>query len=494
MVLSRRKRMVLLTFSAPFLMTVLAWSVFSTPLAYAAQNIGPTDPNIKYVGRWDTSSTTVATSYWPGAYLMTAFTGTTVSIRLASSANFYTTIDHGADVFHSNASGTINLTLTPLASGTHTLRVAAFTEGDFIHFQGLVLDTGATTVAPNLSSQLIEFIGDSITAGATDTKRALSDYAWLIGEQLGVRHTQIAQGGICLVDNVSCPSGSSIGMSRQFFKLQTVAFPNSPNWDFSRYQANAVVINLGTNDFNRDSDAQFQSTYETFLRGIRSVYPAARIFVLRTFANVKVAPTQAAIQTVGDPNVQFVDTTGWLTSSDFTDGIHPSDSGQMKVANRLAPLIASALGGSGGTNVLTNGNTEAGTTGWLVFGSGTLTSNTSVVHSGTHSLLLTGRTAAWNGISQTVTSKLTNGKSYTSMVWVRTQSGTSSAKVTLALTVNGSTSFVTLAPSTAVNSSGWTLLSGTATVSWSGTLSNAVWYVETASGTDNFFIDDALFQ
>jgi endo-1,4-beta-xylanase len=147
-----------------------------------------------------------------------------------------------------------------------------------------------------------------------------------------------------------------------------------------------------------------------------------------------------------------------------------------------------------GTNLLTNPGTESGTTGWAVFGSGSLTSNTSVFHGGTHSLLLTGRTAAWNGISQSVTSKLTNGKSYTTQVWVRLQSGTASAKVTLALTVNGTTSYVTLAPATAVNASGWTLLSGTATVSWSGTLSNAIWYVETASGTASFFVDDASFK
>ena len=145
-------------------------------------------------------------------------------------------------------------------------------------------------------------------------------------------------------------------------------------------------------------------------------------------------------------------------------------------------------------SLLTNGNAEAGTTGWAVFGSGSLSSNTSVIHGGTHSLLITGRTAAWNGISQTVTSKLTNGKSYTTQVWVRTQTGTPSAKVTLALTVNGTTSYITLTSTTTVNSSGWTLLSGTATVSWSGTLSSAIWYVETASGTDSFYIDDASFQ
>jgi hypothetical protein len=144
--------------------------------------------------------------------------------------------------------------------------------------------------------------------------------------------------------------------------------------------------------------------------------------------------------------------------------------------------------------LLTNGNAESGTSGWAVFGSGSLSSNTSVVHGGSRSLLLTGRTASWNGISQDVTSKLTNGKSYTTSVWVRTQSGTPGAKATLALTANGSTSFVSLTPTTTVNASGWTQLSGTATVSWSGTLSNAIFYVETTSGTDSFYIDDASFQ
>ncbi len=45
-----------------------------------------------------------------------------------------------------------------------------------------------------------------------------------------------------------------------------------------------------------------------------------------------------------------------------------------------------------------------------------------------------------------MTSKLTNGKSYATSVWVRAQSGTPSAKVTLALTANGTTSYVPADP------------------------------------------------
>ncbi|MFG1894143.1 family 43 glycosylhydrolase [Micromonospora zamorensis] len=153
------------------------------------------------------------------------------------------------------------------------------------------------------------------------------------------------------------------------------------------------------------------------------------------------------------------------------------------------------FGGTGGSgNVLTNGNVESGTTGWGVNGSGTLSTNASVVHGGSGSLSITGRTSAWNGPSQDVTSKLTNGKSYTTSVWVRAQSGTPSAKATIALTANGTTSYLQLTPTADVNVNGWTQLTGTATVSWSGTLTGATFYVETAAGTDSLLVDDASFQ
>jgi lysophospholipase L1-like esterase len=322
--------------------------VTSTTAYAAAKNILPNDQNIKYVGRWDTSSSTVYTSYWPGAYFKTTFTGTTVKIILAHSANVYVLIDNKADTFYANALGTVNLTPTPLAAGTHTLRVAAYSEHDDIAFQGLLLDAGATTVATPISSQLIEFVGDSITAGATDTKRALSDYAWLIGENLAVQHTQIAQGGICLTDNVQCGSPNAIGMSRAFFKLQTVYFPNSPDWNFLSYRPRIVVINLGTNDAGYAvSDATFQATYTTFLQNITAKYPHTHIVVLRTFRGSKAAPTLAAVQAVhaaGNNNVQYIDTTGWLVASDYNSGPHPSDAGHVKVANKLGPILASIMG------------------------------------------------------------------------------------------------------------------------------------------------------
>ena len=270
-----------------------------------------------------------------------------MKIQLATSVNIYVSIDNGADTYYHNVSGIVNLTLIPLTYGIHSLRVTSPTEHDDIQFRGLLLDAGATTLAPTLSPQLIEFIGDLITAGATDSKQELSDYAWLTGEQLHVEHTQIAQSGICLIDNAKCSLPMLVGMSKQFFKQQTIYFPNSPNWDFSRYQANVIVINLGTNDADwKLSDTTFQATYITFLQNIRSKYPHAVIFAMRPFNGSKEGPTQVAVRVVnaaGDKNVYYIDTTDWLSPSDF-NGLHPNDRGQVKAANRLAPLVAIALG------------------------------------------------------------------------------------------------------------------------------------------------------
>ncbi|WP_203719215.1 family 43 glycosylhydrolase [Asanoa siamensis] len=148
----------------------------------------------------------------------------------------------------------------------------------------------------------------------------------------------------------------------------------------------------------------------------------------------------------------------------------------------------------GATNLVTNGDLESGTTGWGVFGAGTLASNTSVVHGGSRSLAITGRTGSWNGPSQDLTAKLTNGRSYTTSAWVRTQSGTPTAKVTLAVTANGTTNYVSLTPAAPVSSTAWTQLTGTVPVSWSGTLTSATLYVETTSGTDGFYVDDVSVQ
>jgi lysophospholipase L1-like esterase len=324
--------------------TVLACTV--TPAASAATTSSPTDPNVKYFGRWNTSSSSAYVSEWAGAYLVVGFTGRTVKLKQRRAIDFFVSIDGGPDVSYVNRTGTVDLTPAPLAAGNHTLRVsyrpiAGSYKGDAV-YQGIELDTGARTFAPPVPSKIIEFVGDSITVGQLSSKQALTAYGWLTGEKLKAGHTQIAVGGACLH-----PAADGCLSMREGF-LRTGLALTAPAWDFGRYRADAVVINLGTNDVGHSvTKDQFRASYVTLLQRAREKYPTAAIFALGTFRKRYVPETQAAVKTLadgGDRNVFFVDTTGWIDeATDTVDNVHPNDQGHRKIADRLAPVVAARI-------------------------------------------------------------------------------------------------------------------------------------------------------
>ncbi|GAA4199939.1 hypothetical protein GCM10022289_11050 [Pedobacter jeongneungensis] len=353
----------------------------------AALDIGINDPNIKYFGRWDFSNPTQYLSYWGGAYIKVNFTGTTVKIKVGNTSNFYAKIDGGPWLSFTGAGGTINLTSTPLSAGTHSLSVAQGKDYDYVfNFRGLVLDNGATTSSPAVSADIVEYIGDSITAGYTDAQANVSDYAWVVSESMNAEHTQIAYPGITLVNGYGL-NATKIGMDVQYFKSQSLAYPSSPNWDFTRYTPKIVVINLGQNDQSTGvPDATFQNGYLNFLLNVRTKFANAEIFTLRPFSGAKAALVQAAVNqriAAGDNAVHYINTTGWLLphpSADFNDGVHPSVAGHIKAAGLLKPYIAPYLS-SGSAFLLNNADANAG---WA--SGNTLSLNTSDKKEGSASL------------------------------------------------------------------------------------------------------------
>jgi hypothetical protein len=54
----------------------------------------------------------------------------------------------------------------------------------------------------------------------------------------------------------------------------------------------------------------------------------------------------AAVTAAADARIVYVDTTGWLTATRYQDGLHPTYAGHLRVARRLAPLVAARLGWS----------------------------------------------------------------------------------------------------------------------------------------------------
>ncbi|MCF6402805.1 RICIN domain-containing protein [Chitinophaga filiformis] len=321
-------------------------------IAYALAAAGsgsPDDTNIRYFGRWDFSDNSRYTSYWGGAYFKVNFTGTTVKLKTGNTSNFYARIDNGPWISYKNAGGVIDLTPMPLAGGTHTLAVAQGRDYDYLFsFMGLILDAGAATSKPSTGTYLIEYIGDSITAGYLNDQANVSDYAWICSEELGAEHTQIAYPGIALV---SSPRHGT-AMDAQYFRLQPPNYPSSPAWDFTNYTPQIVVLNLGTNDSDyEDSDSTFREVYTGLLAGIRSRFPQAEIFVMRTFLGIRSQPTVTAVENrmiAGDKKVHYINTEGWLAQSTadyLPDNLHPSEAGHTKAAALLKEVLAPYTGG-----------------------------------------------------------------------------------------------------------------------------------------------------
>ncbi len=307
----------------------------------------PTDSNIKYFGRWDKSNATVFHGYWGGAYFRVQFTGTTVKINLGNTLTYRVKIDKNPWMTVTAVNGTSNLTPTPLAAGTHTLIVVQGKDYAYdFAFKGLILDSGAKTLPPAVQGDLIEWIGDSITDGYKDSMSDVSDYAWLCAESLACEHTQIAYPGIALVDGYG-QNTVKTGMNTQYFKLQDISYTASANWDFSTYVPKVVVVNIGTNDGETGTPiATYQSTYVTFLGHLRATFPNATMVVMvphTGFMRAQDTAAYAAMVAGGDKKIHYINATGWLTTADEVDGLHPSDSGHAKLARLLRPLIAPYL-------------------------------------------------------------------------------------------------------------------------------------------------------
>ncbi|MET7403256.1 endo-1,4-beta-xylanase [Dactylosporangium sp. NPDC005572] len=148
-----------------------------------------------------------------------------------------------------------------------------------------------------------------------------------------------------------------------------------------------------------------------------------------------------------------------------------------------------------GLDLLTNGDVENGGANWYCFSPCTAGAVSAPVHTGGQALRATNRTYEWTGPAQGV--QLTNGAAYKTSAWIRLADGapatTALIKAKLYFT-DGTTQTVPLA-SGLVTAGAWTQVSANnAQLSWAKTLSRAEWWISTASGADDLYVDDAALQ
>ena len=137
-------------------------------------------------------------------------------------------------------------------------------------------------------------------------------------------------------------------------------------------------------------------------------------------------------------------------------------------------------------------NFETGTAqGWVPrIGRETLTVTNADAHDSSFSLLTTGRQATFDGPAINAAGKLCNGSRYNISVWVKLAPGAPSTqlRVSIQRTLAGVTNFNTVIPNTTVTANAWVRLR--ATYDFAFNYNSLTLYVESATGTPSFYIDD----
>jgi lysophospholipase L1-like esterase len=327
------------------------------------------DPAIYYFGRVKREANAVWT--WPGSGLRVVYNNSTsVTVRLhndyfwdESSQNtprmvWYRVDQGGWNRFYLGANSENDVQLfVPGSKSKHQLDIVKASEGQ-ITFKALLLDEGATIEPPPVPGTRIEVVGDSTSTGYkiygsasfenAQNHDARNSYGWLLANRLGAEVHIVAITGRGLVHNFGMPAGNPVRTVPGDYPFWERDYDEPNNWG---WQPNVVIVNLGTNDVSGPAEtppADFQGAYVGLLTMIRDKNPGALILAMTPFGlksgaqRVYPKEIEAAValrKSAGDNRVAFVDTSGWLGRSDFTDGVHPNINGHVKAAGRLASVI-----------------------------------------------------------------------------------------------------------------------------------------------------------
>lgn len=335
------------------------------------QFVDAANPAIRYVGRIDFSDKENPRFDWPGVYIQFQFTGKSCAVKMSDTRHdyFQVMVDNLPAKVMKVTSDTILVIADNLKNKLHKVEIVKRTEGEqgTATFSGIYLDEGAV-ISPwaNVPKHKIQFIGNSITCGygvegksknvhfKPETENSDKSYAPITARAFDADYHLVSHSGYGVVRNYGYKEKTSPEPMPSKYD-QVYDMKKQPKWNFSDWVPDAVVINLGTNDFSTHpfpDKAVFQKGYEDLILRVQKNYPGVPVFCIvgpmidePCYSYVK-EMVEAFRQVHQVNNVYFVGVPTYLMipGHDLGADSHPNYSGQKKTAAFLVPVMSSVLG------------------------------------------------------------------------------------------------------------------------------------------------------
>jgi len=245
----------------------------------------------RFIGRFDHSKPDAPVFAWPGTAIALRFTGTAIGVTLTDDGSnvFEVVLDDKHTVLTLQPGMKKYMLASALPAGAHELLLYRRTEPSFREttFNGFDVATSAYLPGAPLPKRRLEVIGDSISAGygnegvhpcafTAATENHYLSYEAIAARAVGAELYTEAWSGLGVIRNYD--GATADVMPVRYFR--TLPERATSTWDFGKFVPDAVVINLGTNDFAKgDPGPAFQSAYLKFVSELRAHYPSARFFL-----------------------------------------------------------------------------------------------------------------------------------------------------------------------------------------------------------------------
>lgn len=323
----------------------------------AGAPITASDAHVARMGRAQIDGDGGVRFSYPGVTFYLNFEGTRLSVIAEASGkdSYLDVLIDGAPRKLRLASGRHSVALAEgLPAGPHTAEIVNRSET----WQGtavlLSFDTdGAWRSTPALPARKLMVLGDSVTCGAAIDRVAdekptaawgdpRASYGMLLARRLNAQVQLVCYGGRGLIRTWEGKT-NELNLA-DYYGMALPTQPASVPWDQRDYQADAIIVAIGTNDMTTGipEREQYVQAYVSLVRTLLRDHPQARIML--TEGSILHGEKQAALHSyiadtvrlVADPRVRAIASSHY--PGDATDA-HPTREQHVKMTDDLLPQV-----------------------------------------------------------------------------------------------------------------------------------------------------------